>query len=129
MSAREPLRLSSAQHDRAAGVLLGGACGDALGVPYEFAAPPPAGVLAEMTGGGLGDFAPGEWSDDTSMAVAIAEVAARDSRKQVAIPSAAPTSAARIVSGLRVQVITRPNPTSSSACGRCPGSSASCGTW
>ncbi len=29
-----------------------------------------------MTGGGLGDFAPGEWSDDTSMAVAIAEVAA-----------------------------------------------------
>ena len=29
-----------------------------------------------MSGGGLGDFAPGEWSDDTSMAVAIAEVAA-----------------------------------------------------
>lgn len=62
--------------DRAAGVLLAAAAGDALGVPYEFATPPAPGVLAEMTGGGLGDFAPGEWSDDTSMAVAIAEVAA-----------------------------------------------------
>ena len=29
-----------------------------------------------MIGGGLGGFAPGEWTDDTSMAVAIAEVAA-----------------------------------------------------
>ena len=76
MTRGRPLRLASAQHDRAAGVLLGAACGDALGVPYEFATPPRAGVLAEMTGGGLGNFAPGEWSDDTSMAVAIAEVAA-----------------------------------------------------
>lgn len=70
------LRLTTAQHDRAAGVLLATAAGDALGVPYEFATPPRTGALAEMRGGGLGDFAPGEWSDDTSMAVAIAEVAA-----------------------------------------------------
>ena len=62
--------------DRARGVLLAMAAGDALGVPYEFATPPAPGVLAEMTGGGLGNFAPGEWSDDTSMAVAIAQVAA-----------------------------------------------------
>lgn len=75
MSRPQP-RLSTAQHDRAAGVLLGTAVGDALGVPYEFAAPPAPGERAEMLGGGLGDFAPGEWSDDTSMAVAIAEVAA-----------------------------------------------------
>lgn len=68
--------LSDEQIDRAAGVLLGGAVGDALGVPYEFASPPGPTELAAMTGGGLGDFAPGEWSDDTSMAVAIAEVAA-----------------------------------------------------
>lgn len=59
--------------DRAAGVLLGQACGDALGVPYEFATPPGPGQHAEMLGGGLGDFAPGEWSDDTAMAVAVAE--------------------------------------------------------
>lgn len=68
--------LSTAQHDRAAGVILGQACGDALGVPYEFERPPGSGELAEMKGGGLGDFEPGEWSDDTSMAVPIAEVAA-----------------------------------------------------
>lgn len=69
-------RLTTAQGDRAAGVLLGLGAGDALGVPYEFAAPPAMGELAEMKGGGLGNFRPGEWSDDTSMAMAIAEVAA-----------------------------------------------------
>ncbi|WP_254185532.1 nicotinamide riboside transporter PnuC [Nocardioides panacis] len=62
--------------DRACGVLLGQAAGDALGVPYEFATPPRAGQLAEMTGGGLGDYAPGEWSDDTQMAACIAQVGA-----------------------------------------------------
>ncbi len=70
------MKLTTAQTDRAAGVLLATAAGDALGVPYEFGTPPRDGELAEMTGGGLGNFAPGEWSDDTSMAVAIAEVAA-----------------------------------------------------
>lgn len=63
------------QSDRAAGVLLGQACGDALGVPYELAAPPGAGEQAEMKGGGLGGLAPGEWSDDTALAVAIGDVA------------------------------------------------------
>ncbi|WP_183093206.1 ADP-ribosylglycohydrolase family protein [Nocardioides stalactiti] len=70
------LNLTTAQNDRAAGVLLAAAAGDALGVPYEFATPPAPGVEAAMTGGGLGNFAPGEWSDDTAMAVAIARVAA-----------------------------------------------------
>lgn len=70
------MKLTTAQRDRAAGVLLATAAGDALGVPYEFATPPPPGVEAAMTGGGLGNFAPGEWSDDTSMGVAIARVAA-----------------------------------------------------
>ena len=57
-------------------MLLGLACGDAQGVPYEFGRPPGPDELAEVRGGGLGGFAPGEWSDDTSMAMAIAEVAA-----------------------------------------------------
>lgn len=70
------MELTTAQRDRAAGVLLGTAAGDALGVPYEFATPPAPGEEAQMLGGGLGDFAPGEWSDDTSMAVAVARVAA-----------------------------------------------------
>ncbi|QWC84575.1 ADP-ribosylglycohydrolase family protein [Nocardioidaceae bacterium] len=70
------MRLITTQTDRAAGVILGAAAGDALGVPYEFATPPPPGTDAEMRGGGLGGFTPGEWSDDTAMAVAIARVAA-----------------------------------------------------
>lgn len=67
--------LTSKQTDRAVGVLLGGAAGDALGVPYEFAAPPEHGGAA-MLGGGLGGIAPGQWSDDTEMAAVIAQVAA-----------------------------------------------------
>jgi ADP-ribosyl-[dinitrogen reductase] hydrolase len=61
-------------HDRIAGALLGMAAGDALGAGYEFADPPRGEV--SMIGGGLGDFAPGEWTDDTSMALCIAEVTA-----------------------------------------------------
>lgn len=66
--------MDDATRDRAAGVLLGQACGDALGVPYEFAAPPVG--PAAMVGGGLGPYAPGEWSDDTQMAVVVARAAA-----------------------------------------------------
>lgn len=60
--------------DRAAGVLLGSAAGDALGVPYEFA---PVTTDPVMKGGGLGHLAPGQWSDDTDMACAITRVAAK----------------------------------------------------
>lgn len=66
--------MESAMKDRAAGVLLGQGCGDALGVPYEFGTPPTG--EAAMLGGGLGPYAPGEWSDDTQMAVCIARVSA-----------------------------------------------------
>ena len=65
--------------DRIAGVMLGTAVGDALGVPYENSTPPGPSQDAVMLGGGLGNFAPGEWSDDTSMAVAVARVAATGS--------------------------------------------------
>lgn len=60
--------------DRAAGVMLGAACGDALGVPYEMAAPPVGEAV--MKGGGLGPYDPGEWSDDTQMTLCVAGVAA-----------------------------------------------------
>jgi ADP-ribosyl-[dinitrogen reductase] hydrolase len=69
------MRLTAVQTDRAVGALLGAAVGDALGVPYEYGSRPLEG-RAEMLGGGLGHFAPGEWSDDTDMAVCIAQVAA-----------------------------------------------------
>jgi ADP-ribosyl-[dinitrogen reductase] hydrolase len=60
--------------DRIEGTLLGLAAGDALGAGYEFRHPPFDEIA--MIGGGLGDFAPGEWTDDTSMAICIAEAAA-----------------------------------------------------
>lgn len=68
------MKLTAIQRDRAAGVLLATAAGDALGAPFEFGPPQPASVPVEMTGGG--GWKRGEWTDDTAMAVAIAEVAA-----------------------------------------------------
>lgn len=68
------VRLTTAQVDRAAGVLLTMACGDALGAGYEFGPPLPTSQSVLMAGGGGFDWAAGEWTDDTSMAVAIAEV-------------------------------------------------------
>ena len=70
------MTMTTAQLDRAVGVLLGTAAGDALGAAYEFG--PPRGPeleVAMVRGGGFG-WEPGEWTDDTSMAIAIAEVAA-----------------------------------------------------
>src|SRR5262245_39154749 len=60
--------------DRVAGVLLGAACGDALGAGYEFGPPLPPEVAVTMRGGN--GFAPGEWTDDTAMTVAIAHATA-----------------------------------------------------
>lgn len=70
---RQPVPLTPEIIDRARGTLLASACGDALGVPYEFAKPPQE---PEMIGGGLGPYAPGEWSDDTQMAACIAQALA-----------------------------------------------------
>ena len=67
---------TNAQMHRAEGVLLDTAAGDALGAPYEFQ--PPRGLEQDvaMVGGGAFGWEPREWTDDTSMAIAIAEVAA-----------------------------------------------------
>lgn len=70
------------------GVLLGTAAGDALGAPYEFEPARGPELPVEMVGGG--PWEPGEWTDDTAMAIAIAEVAAtgadlRDASAQDAI--------------------------------------------
>jgi len=69
------MKLTPAQHDRAAGVLLASAAGDALGAGYEFTYPA-ADVEIAMIGGGPFGFEAGEWTDDTSMAVAVARVTA-----------------------------------------------------
>ena len=70
------MELSTTHKDRAGGVLLGQAIGDALGVPYEFAPRITRGD-ARMIGGGLGPYEPGEWSDDTQMALCVALTTAR----------------------------------------------------
>ena len=71
------MRLTSAQMDRACGAPLGSAVGDALGAGYEFgcAAVGPDGPA--MIGGGLGNFAPGEWTDDTAMTWPVLAAAAK----------------------------------------------------
>ena len=46
------MRLTPAQLDRACGVLLATAAGDALGAGYEFGPPLPDDTVIEMAGGG-----------------------------------------------------------------------------
>lgn len=62
---------ADARLDRARGALLGTAVGDVLGVPYEFGCAPYRG-RPELIGGGLGNSAPGEWSDDTAQTWVVA---------------------------------------------------------
>ena len=66
---------------RVAGALIGSAVGDALGAPFEFGSPgqftarfpsPARGVHTEMCGGGSLGWAPGEFTDDTQMALMVA---------------------------------------------------------
>jgi ADP-ribosylglycohydrolase len=59
--------------DRARGALLGLAAGDALGTTLEFAPPGTFDPIADMVGGGPFGLQPGQWTDDTSMALCLAE--------------------------------------------------------
>ncbi len=59
--------------DRYRGALLGLAAGDALGTTLEFSAPGTFAPIDDMTGGGPFNLEPGEWTDDTSMALCLAE--------------------------------------------------------
>ncbi len=60
--------------DKATGMLVGLAIGDALGAPLEFQeAREPKNYLTEYTTGGEHNVSLGEWTDDTSMALAMAK--------------------------------------------------------
>jgi ADP-ribosylglycohydrolase len=59
--------------DRYRGCLLGLAAGDALGTTLEFRDPGTFEPLTDMVGGGPFGLKPGEWTDDTSMALCLAE--------------------------------------------------------
>ena len=59
--------------DRFAGALIGLAAGDALGSTVEFQAPGAFEPVTDLVGGGPFHLAPGQWTDDTSMALCLAE--------------------------------------------------------
>ena len=69
----QPAQNEQAIRERAIGSLLGLAVGDALGTTLEFAARDSRPRLIGIKGGGPFGLEPGQWTDDTSMALALAE--------------------------------------------------------
>jgi ADP-ribosyl-[dinitrogen reductase] hydrolase len=73
--------------DRFRGGMLGLAAGDALGTTIEFHPPGTFEPVTDMVGGGPFRLKPGEWTDDTSMALCLAdsliEMRGFDSRDQM----------------------------------------------
>ena len=69
----EPATTAEAIRDRAVGCLLGLAVGDAVGTTLEFKPRDSYPPLTDMVGGGPFGLRPGEWTDDTAMALALAD--------------------------------------------------------
>jgi ADP-ribosyl-[dinitrogen reductase] hydrolase len=67
-----PTQIKAVQ-DRAIGGLLGLAIGDAVGTTLEFRTRDSYEPLTDMVGGGPFRLKPGEWTDDTAMALALAD--------------------------------------------------------
>jgi len=65
--------MSDAQQDRALGAFIGLAVGDALGATIEFKPRDSYAPVTDMIGGGPFRLKPGEWTDDTSMALCLAD--------------------------------------------------------
>ena len=59
--------------NRYKGCLLGLAVGDALGAPVEFQSPGSFEPVTDMMGGGSFGLQAGQWTDDTSLALCLAE--------------------------------------------------------
>lgn len=59
--------------ERYRGCLLGLAVGDALGTTLEFRPPGTFRPIEDMVSGGPFNLKPGQWTDDTSMALCLAE--------------------------------------------------------
>ena len=53
--------------------MIGLAVGDAVGTTVEFKAPGTFAPVSDMVGGGPFGLRPGQWTDDTSMALCLAE--------------------------------------------------------
>lgn len=69
----QPDTSMAAVRERAIGSLIGLAIGDALGTTLEFSARDSRPRLTGMKGGGPFRLEPGQWTDDTSMALALAD--------------------------------------------------------
>ena len=65
--------MTTEEMNRYRGCLLGLATGDALGTTLEFKRPGSFRPIDDMVGGGPFRLAPGMWTDDTSMALCLAE--------------------------------------------------------
>ncbi|MER2197192.1 ADP-ribosylglycohydrolase family protein [Methylobacterium brachiatum] len=65
--------MSDAVRDRALGAFIGLAVGDALGTTLEFEARDTKPPVYDMVGGGPFDLLPGQWTDDTSMALCLGD--------------------------------------------------------
>ena len=59
--------------ERFNGCLMGLAVGDALGTTLEFQPPGTFTPIEDIVGGGPFGLSAGEWTDDTSMALCLAE--------------------------------------------------------
>ena len=68
-----PPQTAAGIRDRALGAFLGLAAGDAVGTTLEFRARDAQPRLEDMTGGGPFALPPGAWTDDTAMALALAD--------------------------------------------------------
>jgi ADP-ribosylglycohydrolase len=68
-----PPSASASDLDRYRGCLLGLAVGDALGTTLEFNPPGSFEPITDMVGGGPFRLQAGQWTDDTSMALCLAE--------------------------------------------------------
>ena len=71
--ARDADRSLPDQASRAQSCLIGLAVGDALGTTLEFSRRDAKPLQTGMTGGGPFGLRPGEWTDDTAMALALGE--------------------------------------------------------
>jgi ADP-ribosyl-[dinitrogen reductase] hydrolase len=67
-----PGREADGIRDRAMGALVGLAVGDAVGTTLEFWPKPDYAPLSDMVGGGPFGLEAGQWTDDTAMALALA---------------------------------------------------------
>ena len=68
-----PIQTADSIRDRALGAFLGLAVGDAVGTTLEFRPRDAQPRLEDMAGGGPFKLPPGYWTDDTAMALALAD--------------------------------------------------------